>query len=65
MLFIVKRYFPLSTLLEKILSTMLAKCLNLCLQHLFDVTPIIAITFDLWMNRGNKTLLFLSLLVVC
>jgi hypothetical protein len=54
MLFTVKRYFPLSTLLEKILSTMIAKCLNLYLQHLLDVTPTTTITFDLWMNRGQQ-----------
>ncbi len=54
MLFIVKRYFPLSTLLKNILSTMVAKCLNLCLQHLFDVTFTTAITFDLWMSRGQQ-----------
>jgi hypothetical protein len=40
------------TLFEKIFPTMITRYLNLHVQPLFNVTPIIITTFDLWMNKG-------------
>ncbi len=40
------------TLFEKILSTMVAFCLDLHVQLQLDVIPTTTTTFDLWMSRG-------------
>jgi hypothetical protein len=46
------KFLSQKMLVEEILPTMVMCCLELHVQPLFNATPIVTTTFDLWVSRG-------------